>query len=113
MEKPNKNYPILLGKRIRTLRNLKGWTQEQLGEQADMNYKYVGEVERGQQNPSFGVLVRIAGALKVEISELFRFESQELSRKQIEKQIGLIVKSLPDEDLGRMLSVLRVLYPVR
>ncbi|MDZ7697624.1 MAG: helix-turn-helix transcriptional regulator [Deltaproteobacteria bacterium] len=113
MKKSDQDLYTLLGQRIRALRNLKGWTQEQLGEQADMNYKYVGEVERGQQNPSFAVLVKIAGALGVEISELFRFEAKQLSRKEIEKQIGLIVKSLPDDDLGRMLSVLRVLYPVR
>ena len=92
---------------------MKGWTQQELGEQADVNYKFIGEIERGQQNPSFAVLVKIAGALGIDLPEFFRFESESLSRKEVEKRLIDIAKSLPDEDLGRMLSVLRVFYPVR
>lgn len=113
MEKSKVDVKALLGRRIRSLRNMKGWTQQELGEQADVNYKFVGEIERGQQNPSFAVLVKIAAALEVELPELFRFESEELSRKEVEREIAHIVKSIRDEDLRRMLSVLRVLYPVR
>ena len=113
METSKENAKILLGRRIRSLRNMKGWTQQELGEQADVNYKFVGEIERGQQNPSFAVLVKIAAALGVELPELFRFQSEELSRKEVEKKIVRIVKSIPEEELNQMLSVLRVLYPVR
>lgn len=112
MEKSEENEKILLGQRIRSLRNTKGWTQQELGEHADVNYKFVGEIERGQQNPSFAVLVKIAAALGVELPELFRFEQEVLDRKQVEAQIKNILPSLPDGDLNRMLSVLRVLYPV-
>lgn len=41
-----------LGKRIRTLRRLKTLTQEELGEKAGLSYKFVGEIERGEVNPS-------------------------------------------------------------
>ena len=112
MEKSNENEKVLLGQRIRSLRNTKGWTQQELGEHADVNYKFVGEIERGQQNPSFAVLVKVASALGVELQELFRFEQEALDRKQVEAQIEAILQSLPDGDLNRMLSVLRVLYPV-
>ena len=37
-----------LGKRIRFLRESKGLTQEVLGEKAELSYKFVGEVERGE-----------------------------------------------------------------
>jgi len=112
MKNPKTNAQVLLGRRIRFLRNMKGWTQQELGEQADVNYKFVGEIERGQQNPSFAVLLRVAGALGVELPELFRFEAEDLSRKEVEKELVRFVKSLPNEDLVRMLTVLRVLYPV-
>lgn len=72
----------------------------------------IGEIERGQQNPSFAVLVKIASALGVELQELFRFEQEAMDRKQVEDQIGHILQSFSDEDLNRMLSVLRVFYPV-
>ena len=113
MEKDSENAQVLLGRRIRSLRKMKGWTLEELGEKAATNHKHIGEIERGQQNPSFAVLVKIAAALGVELPELFRFQSEELSRKEVEKKIVRIVKSSSEEDLSKMLSVLRVLYPVR
>lgn len=101
-----------MGRRIRYLRKVKKWTLEELGEKAATNHKHIGEVERGLQNPSFAVLVKIATALEVDLPELFRFEHEALSRKELESQIVRIVKSISDEDLGQMLSVLRVLYPM-
>ncbi len=112
MENAKENEKVLLGQRIRSLRNTKGWTQQKLGEHADINYKFVGAIERGQQNASFAVLVKISSALGVELPELFRFDGEAMDRKDVETQIEQILQSLPDEDLNRMLSVLRVLYPV-
>jgi len=112
MKKSGENARVLLGRRIRSLRSMKGWTQQELGEWADVNYKFLGEIERGQQNPSFEILVKIAGALEVRLPELFRFEHEILNRKQTEGQIRHIIESIPDEDLRQILSVLRILYPV-
>ena len=113
MENSKEDEKVLLGRRIRFLRNLKGWTQQKLGEQADVNYKFIGEIERGRQNASFEILVKIAAALEVDLPELFRFEQEELSRKEVERGIVNIGKSISDETLKQILSVLRVLYPVR
>jgi len=65
-----------LGERIRNLRKGKFLTQEILGERAMVSYKFVGEIERGDANPSIGVLVRIAGALEVSLSDLFTFPDE-------------------------------------
>ena len=111
MKKGKKKEKALLGRRIRSLRNTKGWTQQELGEHAEVNYKFVGEIERGQQNPSFAILVKIASALGVELPELFHFEQETLDRKKVEAEISQTLNSLPDEDLNRILSLLRVLYP--
>ena len=113
MEKPAEKAQVLLGRRIRSLRNQKKWTLEELGEIAATNHKHIGEVERGLQNPSFAVLVKIAAALGVDLPELFRFEQEDLTLKQVEAEVKRIISSLPEKDLGQMLSVLRVLYPVR
>lgn len=64
----------LVGRRLRALRKLRGFSQEELGERAQVSGKFVGMVERGTGNPSLDVLIRIAGALKVEPWELLRFE---------------------------------------
>ena len=78
-----------------------------------MNYKFIGEIERGRQNASFEILVKIAAALEADLPELFRFEQEGLSRKEVEREIASIVKSISDESLKQILSVLQVLYPVR
>ncbi len=112
MKKSHENTAIRLGRRIRSLRNAKGWSQQELGNEADINYKFLGEIERGQKNPSFNILVKIALALEVDLPELFQFEHEILDREKIESQIEKILKTLPDDDLRQILLVLRVLYPV-
>lgn len=112
MKRLQENAEVLLGRRIRSLRNIKGWTQEELGNRADINYKFLGEIERGQQNPSFNILVKIATALGVELPELFRFEHEILDRNKIETRINQILKSIPNEGLSQILLLIRVLYPV-
>jgi transcriptional regulator with XRE-family HTH domain len=77
MKTYNNDIKLLLGKNIRKFRKAKNWTQEQLGEQAEINYKFVGSIERGKQNPSITTLIRIAEALDVKLIEFFRFENLE------------------------------------
>ena len=48
-----------------------------------------------------------------DLTELLRFEQEGLSRKEVEREIVSIVKSISDESLKQILSVLQVLYPVR
>jgi len=60
-----------IGKRIRALRERKGWTQYELGEKAGIDPKYLGSIERGEVNVSVGKLCGIAEALGVEVWELF------------------------------------------
>ena len=64
-----------LGKRIRALRKSKTLTQELLGEKAGLSYKFVGEIERGEVNPSLDSLERIATALDVKVGDLFPIET--------------------------------------
>ena len=102
-----------MGSRIRALRKAKGWTQEELGKHADASYKFLGEIERGVQNPSFAILVKISDALGVPLDELFRFESEGFNRKEMESRLQGIIKTLPDDEFRRILTMLRALYPVR
>jgi len=47
-------------------------TQEKLAERADLNPKYLGEVERGEKIISIEALLRVAKAVKVPIRHFFR-----------------------------------------
>lgn len=59
-----------LGSAVCELRTAKGLSQEDLGLEAGLDRTYVGGIERGERNPSFGSLVKIAEALGVSVSEM-------------------------------------------
>jgi transcriptional regulator with XRE-family HTH domain len=92
---------------------MKGWTQQELGNKADINYKFIGEIERGKQNPSFNILLKIVKALEIEMPELFRFEQEITDRNAVETRIKEIINAIPDDALRQILLILRVLYPLR
>jgi transcriptional regulator with XRE-family HTH domain len=57
---------------IRTLRLARGLTIEGLAHEAELHPTYVSGIERGRNNPSLDVLVHVASALDVSLSELMR-----------------------------------------
>ena len=58
-----KEYLIGLGRRVRDLRNKKGWTQEQLAESTRLTRVSIVGVEGGKQNISMDVVIRLANSL--------------------------------------------------
>lgn len=61
-----------LGMRIRFLRKEIGWSQEDLALESGVNKNYICDLENGRRNPSLEILEKIANALKITLSELFR-----------------------------------------
>lgn len=59
------------GKRLRKLRRNKDLTQEQLADKVGVSLNFIGQVERGENSPSFETMQKIAEVLEVDISELF------------------------------------------
>lgn len=60
------------GKRLKALREARGWSQEELADRASMHRTYISAVERAVRNPTLTVIERIAKALKVPITELLK-----------------------------------------
>lgn len=64
--------PLLeLGKRIRSLREAAGLTQEDAAMEADLDRAYYGRIERGLVNVSALNLLKIAKALKAAVGAFF------------------------------------------
>lgn len=61
---------VLLGKRIRQLREEKHLSQEELAERAALHRNYVGGIERGERNAAIISIVKLAHALSVKPSVL-------------------------------------------
>ena len=56
---------------IRTLREAKNMTQEELARKAKVTQGYIGHLERGlKKNPSLEIVKRLARALGVPVTEL-------------------------------------------
>lgn len=61
-----------LGMRIKYLRGQKRWSQEDLALEAGINKNYLSDLERGTRNPTVKALEKIANALGINLSELFK-----------------------------------------
>ncbi len=61
----------LFGKRVRSLRQESGLSQEVLAANAGIHRTYLGGVERGERNLSLKNIIRLATALGVRPGELF------------------------------------------
>ena len=66
------NINVQLGMRIRYLRKQKGMSQEDLALESGVNKNYLSDVERGSRNPTIVVVEKIATALGVSLSTLFK-----------------------------------------
>jgi transcriptional regulator with XRE-family HTH domain len=97
---------ILLGRRIRQLRKLRLMTQEQLGEQANVDYKYLGGIERGERNPSTENLAKIASALGVKLHEIFIFEHEIEDPQDLKKKINDLLKVASKKDLQTIYRII-------
>jgi transcriptional regulator with XRE-family HTH domain len=60
------------GERIRTLRQLRKLSQEELAFRAGIHRTYLGGIERGERNPALKNINSLADALSVSLSELFK-----------------------------------------
>lgn len=60
-----------LAKKIRELRQGRGWSQNELAAEANIHKNYIGGIERAERNPSLGHIAKIADALSVTIPDLF------------------------------------------
>jgi transcriptional regulator with XRE-family HTH domain len=67
---------LLFGRRLRALRKLRLMTQEKLGERAGVSGKLVGQIERGDGNPTLDVVAGLAAGLDVEPAALLQFEEE-------------------------------------
>lgn len=63
----------LFGRRVRSLRKLRDYTQEELAEATQLSTEYISRVERGLASPSFKNIARLAEALRVAPVDLFDF----------------------------------------
>ena len=112
--RPTLNVRVLFGRRLRALRKLRGLTQEELGERSEVSGKLVGQIERGQGNPTLGVIAELATALAVEPAALLQFEEDRptgaperaVGALAAREQVVRYLARRPADDVERALRIL-------
>ena len=66
----NRGDFVTVGERIKKARKAKGLTQEELAKSLGVSFAMIGQYERGERNPKYETLQRIADALNVNIGVL-------------------------------------------
>jgi transcriptional regulator with XRE-family HTH domain len=61
---------VALGAALREARHAKSLSQERLADLCDLDRTYVGGIERGERNPGYANLLRLAAALDVPLSAI-------------------------------------------
>ncbi|MFB3921978.1 MAG: helix-turn-helix domain-containing protein [Terriglobia bacterium] len=98
-----------LGARIRQLRKKQRLTQEELAERCGIHYKFLGGIERGDQNPTIIVLGKIAKALHVSLADLFDYEHVVSTPQRLREQLTEGIKQSSDAELLVLYRVYRSL----
>lgn len=64
-----------LGKRIKTMREDKGISQQELASLCDFEKSNMSRIEAGRTNPTIGTLLKISNALNINVTILVDVES--------------------------------------
>lgn len=94
-----------IGKRIKSAREKKGLTQEQLAEQVNLSPMHISVIERGNKLPRLETLINIANVLDVSADILL----QDVVNNQIKlhtSEASNLIAQLSREDQRRVLAAL-------
>jgi XRE family transcriptional regulator, regulator of sulfur utilization len=69
--------PVLVGPRIRALREAMGLSLRDLAERSGVSAPMLSQVERGETSPTLSVASRIAAGLELSLSQLLRLDEAE------------------------------------
>lgn len=76
-----------LGRAVRYKRALLGLSQEELGFMSGLHRNYVGAIERGEINPTFGTLLRLSRGLRLGLPELMStYVEVERERRTVQRR---------------------------
>jgi DNA-binding XRE family transcriptional regulator len=84
-------------------------TQQKLGEKADLNYKYLGAIERGEKNPTIDIVAKIASALDIHLHELFLFEHEIDDPKILKKKVDNLLEDASKREYKMVCRVIEAI----
>ncbi len=110
-KRANRHVRHFLSRRLRALRRQRDLSQRQLGHQAGLSAKFIGEVERGEKSISVDSLYRVAIALEVPLRHLTDVPTPKATpSEEAEKIFALVAGRRRNEELQKAYHVLRAMF---
>lgn len=103
------NYKII-GQRIKKERETLKLTQKELAERAGIDFRFLGNIERGVSKPSLDTIVSIAQAIDMPLDLLVAehiLHKNPPENSAITKEVVRLMKMLTDTDAKRILKLIR------
>ena len=97
-----------IGRRIKSLRALRSYSQERLSEMVGISPNYLSNIERGKENPTLDLFIKMSKGLKVEMHEIFATEVDQ-EPKDVRKRLRQLIDEITEPDLKKILRVLETL----
>ncbi|WHF26497.1 helix-turn-helix domain-containing protein [Bacillus altitudinis] len=104
----------MIGKVIRIYRKRKGYSIQQLAEDAHVSKSYLSKIERGvHQNPSVQFLKKVSSSLDIDLQELFEAETMMFHYAEGGEQewrdhiVHAVQSGMPKEELYQLLQTYR------
>lgn len=103
-----------VGKRIKRFRTVRGWSQEKLALQAEINTAFLGHLERGLKVPTVTTLKKITDALGITLSEFFddNLTSQTSGDSEKQEIIDTIVLTVRDLSVTELTHIANALHEI-
>ena len=96
------------GERIQIMRNMRGYTREELAELAGISPKFLYEVESGKKGFSAAVLYHICKALDVDCDYILTGESE----KEYDKELIDVLELFEKDKSNHLVNILREIHAI-
>jgi transcriptional regulator with XRE-family HTH domain len=93
---------IELGDNIRKIRELKGFSQQFLGDELNISQKQVSRIETGKTSASFFIINRVCQVLEVDLKALLNFDDQYVFNNNNNHQNGGEFIAYNNTDIERL-----------
>ena len=100
----------VFGRNIKDLRLKKKLTQEKLSEKAEINHKYLGEIERGEKCPTALVVYTISKALGVSVCEILSTDDCRCIDENLLKEAERLFAGKKRKDIEKAIKILEVYF---
>ena len=93
----------MIGKKIKRLRQQKGYSITELGRLADVSKSYLSQLERGMQtNPSLQFLVKVSGPLDTTVTYLLEdTKFKKLEDSELDEEWKILIRQAIEDGLKK------------